>query len=81
MKTFLAAALAFGALVLATPVVAYLLRHQLAGRGAGGLLTLLGVGLVMLGLCGVCLALFARAARHALQPPGSPLVHSASAPR
>lgn len=79
MKAFLAAALAFGALVLATPVAAYLLRHQLVDRGAGGLLAVLGLGVVLLALCGVCLALFARAARRAIASPVPPAAaHAAS---
>jgi len=78
MRAFLAAALAFGGLVLATPVAAYLLRDRLAGGGPAGLLTVLAIGVVLLGLCGGCLALFGRAARHAIQPPAPPAAHAAS---
>lgn len=73
MKAFLAAALAFGGLVLATPVAAYLLRAQLNNRGLVSLVTFAGVGAVLLALCGASLALFGRAARVALRPPEDPV--------
>jgi MFS family permease len=72
MKAFLAAALAFGGLVLATPVAAYLLRAQLNDRGLVSVLTFLGLGGVLLALCVVCLALFGRAARVAFRLPVEP---------
>jgi hypothetical protein len=72
MKAFLAAALAFGGLVLATPVAAYLLRAQLNERGLISLLVFLGLGVVLLASCVVCLALFGRAARVAIRPPAAP---------
>lgn len=72
MKAFLAAALAFGGLVLATPVAAYLMRARLNEGGMAGLFVFVGIGVVLLALCAVCLALFGRAARVALRPPGDP---------
>lgn len=63
------AAVAFGALVFLTPLVAYVLREPLADGGLIGLLALFGVAAVLLLLSVGCLMLFLRAHAQATVPP------------
>lgn len=72
VTSMLAAALAFGGLVVATPIAAYLLRDSLSGGGPAAVVTFLTLGLVLLALCVACLALFGCAARRLVRPPAAP---------
>lgn len=61
--------MAFGALVVLTPVAALILREPLNRGGIVGLLTLYGLGAVLLALSIGCLALFLRGFAQATIPP------------
>lgn len=68
-RSFLVAALAFGALVFLTPGVAWLFRAPINRGGALGLVTLAAVAVLLLALSAGCLALFMRGHHRALVPP------------
>jgi hypothetical protein len=65
----IAAAMTFGALILATPFLAIAFRDQLRGGGFGSLLLLLALMGLLLALSLGCLVLFLRAYRRAIVPP------------